>query len=73
MGGEVPRSYYVSNSKPVPKEGMQSLEIGSGSRKNLEFEIGAANSVLRYILKVSFFFFFKLAILTTVRTTGGNS
>lgn len=49
MGGEVPHSYYVSNSKPVPKEGMQSLEIGSGSKKNLEFEIGATNSVLRYI------------------------
>ncbi|XP_046633901.1 SEC14-like protein 2 [Daphnia pulicaria] len=48
MGGEVPHSYYVSNSKPVPKEGMQSLEIGSGSRKNLEFEIGATNSVLRW-------------------------
>ncbi|EFX85375.1 hypothetical protein DAPPUDRAFT_314193 [Daphnia pulex] len=48
MGGEVPHSYYVSNSKPVPKEGMQSLEIGSGSKKNLEFEIGATNSVLRW-------------------------
>jgi hypothetical protein len=47
MGGKVPRSYYVTNSKPVPKEGMQLLEIGSGSKKNLEYVIDTTNSVLR--------------------------
>lgn len=48
MGGPVPRSYYVSNSKPVPKEGMLNLEIGSGSKKQLEFDVASISSVLRW-------------------------
>lgn len=48
MGGEVPRSYYVSNSKPVPKEGMLCLEIASGSKIQLEFDVVSISSVLRW-------------------------
>lgn len=52
MGGPVPRSYYVSNSKPVPKEGMLNLEIGSGSKKQLEFDVASITSVLRWFILV---------------------
>lgn len=47
MGGEVPRSFYVTNSKPIPKVGMQTLDVGSGSKKKLEFDIETVSSILR--------------------------
>lgn len=52
MGGEVPQSYYVCNSKPSPRDGMQSLEIGSRSKKKLEFDVQVIQSVLRYVYTV---------------------
>ena len=49
MGGAVPGRYYLYNSsKPVPKDVMESMDIGSGSKRKLEFDISIINSVLRY-------------------------
>jgi hypothetical protein len=50
MGGEVPYSYYLSNSAPVPKDYMETINIiaGAGGFKKLKYKIDVANSILRY-------------------------
>ena len=49
MGGEVPKEYYMCNSLPVPKEGMETLNIiaGAGGFKKLKIKVEVANSILR--------------------------
>ena len=49
MGGEVPYSYYLSNSPPVAKDYMETLNIGAGGLKRLKYKIDVANSILRYV------------------------
>ena len=48
-GGEVPLSYYLSNSAPVAKDYMESANIiaGAGGWKKLKFKVDVPNSVLR--------------------------
>ncbi|XP_046460612.1 SEC14-like protein 2 [Daphnia pulex] len=50
MGGEVPYSYYLSNSTPVPKDYMETINIiaGAGGFKKLKYKIDVANSILRW-------------------------
>jgi hypothetical protein len=50
MGSEVPYSYYLSNSAPVPKDYMETINIiaGAGGFKKLKYKIDVANSILRY-------------------------
>ncbi|EFX85396.1 hypothetical protein DAPPUDRAFT_238038 [Daphnia pulex] len=50
MGGEVPYSYYLSNSAPVPKDYMETINIiaGAGGFKKLKYKIDVANSILRW-------------------------
>jgi len=69
MGGEVPREYYMSNTPPVPKEGMETLTLiaGAGGFKRLKFKVDLVGSALRYsqfcaslFLKDDNFFFFQL-------------
>jgi hypothetical protein len=49
MGGEVPVEYYMSNSFPVPKEGMETLNIiaGASGYKKLKLKVEVANTILR--------------------------
>lgn len=49
MGGEVPQTYYLSNSLPVAKDYMESMTIiaGAGGFKKLKFKIEEPNSILR--------------------------
>ena len=49
MGGEVPRSYYLSNNLPVPKHYMETANIiaGAGGRKKLKYKIDIPFSVLK--------------------------
>ena len=49
MGGEVPHEYYLSNSLPEPKEGMETLNViaGASGFKSLKFKVEIANSTLR--------------------------
>lgn len=49
MGGEVPLSYYMSNSAPVAKDYMESANIiaGAGGWKKLKFKVDVPNSILR--------------------------
>lgn len=53
MGGEVPKSYYLTNSAPVPEAGMESLSVSSGSsgKKQLQFVVTTVNSILRFFLQ----------------------
>lgn len=50
MGGEVPLSYYMSNSAPVAKDYMESMSIiaGAGGFKKLKFKVDIENSILRF-------------------------
>ncbi|XP_046633840.1 SEC14-like protein 2 isoform X1 [Daphnia pulicaria] len=50
MGGEVPYSYYLSNSAPVPKDYMETINIiaGAGGFKKLKYKIDVVNSILRW-------------------------
>ena len=50
MGGEVAKEHYMSNSLPVPKEGMETLTLiaGAGGFKRLKFKVDVVGSVLRY-------------------------
>jgi len=47
MGGEVPRSYYLTK-KPQPSDNMESVVVSRGSKKKLEFNIQETNSVLKW-------------------------
>jgi hypothetical protein len=51
MGGEVPQTYYLKNSAPVPKDNMETVNIiaGAGGRKKLKLNVTIARFVLRYI------------------------
>ncbi|XP_046460828.1 SEC14-like protein 2 [Daphnia pulex] len=48
FGGEVPHSYYLSNSAPVAKDYMETINIGAGGSKKLQYKIDVANSILRW-------------------------
>ena len=50
MGGEIPREYYLSNTPPVIKDGMQTMNIiaGAGGKRQLKYKVDEANSVLRF-------------------------
>jgi hypothetical protein len=49
MGGEVPKSYYLSNNGPVAKDYMETMVIiaGAGGKKKMKYKIDIAFSVLR--------------------------
>lgn len=49
MGGEVPLSYYMTNSAPVAKDYMETLNIiaGASGFKKLKFKVDVENSFLR--------------------------
>ena len=47
-GGEVPKSYYMTNTKPVPKKNMESANISAGGKKLIAFEITRIHSILRF-------------------------
>jgi isopentenyl diphosphate isomerase/L-lactate dehydrogenase-like FMN-dependent dehydrogenase len=50
MGGKVPYSYYLSNSAPVVKDYMETMNIiaGAGGCKKLKYKVDVENSILRY-------------------------
>ncbi|XP_067930008.1 SEC14-like protein 2 isoform X2 [Watersipora subatra] len=48
-GGEIPKSYYVTNEELSPV--MQSVHIPSSSHKHIEFEISVPKCQLRYTIK----------------------
>ena len=50
MGGQVPKSYYLSSNKPVPKDDMEVATVSMGTKKKLEFNVDVVNSVLRWKL-----------------------
>jgi len=61
MGGDIPKSYYLTNSTPVPETGMETLNVSAGSsgKKQLEYSISTASSILRLTflkMKTTFFF-----------------
>lgn len=64
MGGEVPLSYYLSNSAPVPKDYMETINIiaGAGGFKKLKFKIDVKHSILR--LNISLFINYRLGQFT---------
>nr|CAH0109446.1 unnamed protein product [Daphnia galeata] len=49
IGGQVPYSYYMSNSAPVVKDYMETMNLiaGAGGFKKLKYKIDVAYSVLR--------------------------
>lgn len=51
MGAEVPYSYYMSNSAPVAKDYMETLNLiaGVGGWKKLKYKVDVENSILRYV------------------------
>jgi len=49
MGGEVPRHYYMDNSrKTLPNGDVQELTIPARNKKTLEFDIRTVNSVIKW-------------------------
>lgn len=50
MPGKIPKELYLRNNKPVPKEGMTTLQITGGSKTKIEFGVYVKNSVLRYVV-----------------------
>ena len=46
MGGEVPKSYYMSNKLNMRNK--KSLSISRGDKETLEFCVKVAGSVLKY-------------------------
>nr|CAH0109508.1 unnamed protein product [Daphnia galeata] len=50
MGGKVPYSYYLSNSAPVAKDYMETMNIiaGSSGCKKLKYKVDVANSILKW-------------------------
>jgi len=48
MGGEVPKSYYRTTNKLVPKEYMKSITIARRATKKMEFLVPQENSFLKY-------------------------
>lgn len=50
MGAEVPYSYYMSNSAPVAKDYMETLNLiaGVGGWKKLKYKVDVENSILRW-------------------------
>ena len=52
MGGEVPYSYYLSNSAPVAKDYMETMNLiaGASGFKKLKYKIDVTNSILRSVI-----------------------
>lgn len=48
MGGEVPRSYYLTQAKLTPKKNMKPLLIAPGAKTSMEFEVKQPDSTLKY-------------------------
>nr|CAH0109448.1 unnamed protein product [Daphnia galeata] len=50
MGAEVPYSYYLSNSTPVAKDYMETMNLiaGASGFKKLKYKIDVTNSILRW-------------------------
>ena len=44
----MPKSYYITNTKPVPKKNMESSNISAGGKKLIAFEITRIHSILRF-------------------------
>ena len=51
MGGEVPYSYYLSNSTPVAKDYMETMNLiaGASGFKKLKYKVDVTNSILRSV------------------------
>lgn len=47
MGGTVPKTYYSSEKKLLPLDGMLRTYIPAGAKKKLKFEMINSNVVLR--------------------------
>jgi len=45
----VPHEYYLSNSAPQPKDGMETMTViaGAGGKKKIKFKVDVINSILR--------------------------
>jgi hypothetical protein len=58
MGGKVPKSCYLINNVPVPKENMETLSIraSSGGQKKLKLKIEVPNSTIKFVLFITYFF-----------------
>ena len=52
MGGKVPRSCYLVNNLPAPKENMQTLSVraSSGGQKKMKLNVQVANSTIRFVI-----------------------
>lgn len=46
-GGPIPKSYYLTNKKPVASSDMESLVISKGSKKKFEFHVENPGCALR--------------------------
>lgn len=51
MPGKIPKILYLRNNKPVPKEGMTTLQIPGGSKKKIKIGVNVENSILRYCVQ----------------------
>lgn len=49
MGAEVPKEYYLRNSAPKPRKGMETAHIiaGSGGKKKLKFKVDTIDTLLK--------------------------
>jgi hypothetical protein len=49
MGGQVPREYYLNNAPPVPKEGMETINIiaGASGFKKIKYKVDVPGSILK--------------------------
>lgn len=49
MGGEIPKSYYLSNSTPIPKDNMQvtNVKASAGGKKKFEYQVDIVQSTIR--------------------------
>ncbi len=48
MGGEVPRSNYLTCAKLTPKKNMKPFLIAPGAKTSMEFEVKQPDSTLKY-------------------------
>ena len=58
MGAEVPYSYYLSNSTPVAKDYMETMNLiaGASGFKKLKYKVDVTNSILRSVISFIPFF-----------------
>ena len=52
MGGQVPKSYYLSNQAVLDPTNKKSLTVASGSKEHLEYLVSDSNSVLWYVFSI---------------------